>query len=56
MLHLALARLGASPDEALFVGDNEEDMAAGKAAGIRTVMLDGNSEKECEKFLAMLLG
>ncbi len=56
MLHLALAKLDASPDEAIFVGDNEEDMMAGKAAGIRTVMLDGNSEKECEKFLATFLG
>jgi pyrophosphatase PpaX len=32
----ALARLGVAPEEALFVGDSPHDMAAGRAAGVRT--------------------
>lgn len=33
---LALDRLGASPDHAIFVGDSPHDMHAGRAAGVRT--------------------
>ncbi len=33
---LALERLGASPDRALFVGDSPHDMHAGRAAGVKT--------------------
>ena len=33
----ALARIGGSVDAAVMVGDNEHDIAAGKAAGLRTV-------------------
>lgn len=33
---LALERLGASPDSALFVGDSPHDMHAGRAAGVQT--------------------
>jgi len=32
----ALERLGAAPDSAVFVGDSPHDMAAGRAAGVRT--------------------
>lgn len=35
VLH-ALRRLGAAPGEALFVGDSPHDVAAGRAAGVRT--------------------
>lgn len=56
MIRLALARLDVPPDDALFVGDNQEDMVAGKAAGVRTMMLDGINKKDCEKFLSPLLG
>jgi len=51
MLHLALKKLGVKPDEALFVGDNEEDMQAGRAAGTETLMLDGSDSDACGKFL-----
>ena len=33
---LALERLGASPERALFVGDSPHDMHAGRAAGVKT--------------------
>ncbi|MBL0939117.1 MAG: HAD-IA family hydrolase [Gemmatimonadaceae bacterium] len=33
---LALERLGATPDRAIFVGDSPHDMHAGRAAGVRT--------------------
>jgi len=39
-LLLALERLGAKPGEALFVGDSGVDLEAGRAAGIKTVLLD----------------
>ena len=32
----ALERLGAAPDDALFVGDSPHDIRAGRAAGVRT--------------------
>lgn len=38
-LLLALERLGVGREEALFVGDNEVDLRAGRAAGIKTVLL-----------------
>jgi len=38
-LLLALKQLGTRPEEALFVGDNEVDLEAGNAAGIKTVLL-----------------
>lgn len=34
---LALERLGATPDEAVFVGDSPHDIQAGRAAGVMTV-------------------
>jgi pyrophosphatase PpaX len=36
-VHLALARLGAGPDGAVLVGDSPHDVAAGRAAGVRTL-------------------
>lgn len=36
-VHLALERLGATADRALFVGDSPHDMHAGRAAGVMTV-------------------
>lgn len=56
MILLALERLGVAPSEAVFIGDNAEDMAAGKAAGVKSVMLDGTDERECGKLLKMLAG
>jgi pyrophosphatase PpaX len=35
-VHLALRRLGAGADRAIFVGDSPHDMHAGRAAGVRT--------------------
>lgn len=35
---LACARLGVAPDSALFVGDTPTDLAAGRAAGVRTLL------------------
>lgn len=36
VLHAAMAALGARPDEVLMVGDSTADMAAGRAAGVKT--------------------
>lgn len=36
-VHLALAALGYAPSEAIFVGDAPFDLAAGRAAGVRTI-------------------
>jgi pyrophosphatase PpaX len=36
-VHIALDRLGAQPEDAVFVGDSPHDMAAGRAAGVTTV-------------------
>lgn len=36
-VRLALARLGVAPGEAIFVGDTDADVAAGRAAGLVTV-------------------
>lgn len=51
MVRLALARLGVEAGESVFVGDNPEDEAAGKAAGVRTFLVDGMDEKACWKLL-----
>jgi len=41
IFHLALQRLGASPQEALFVGDlYHVDVVGGRAAGVRVVLVD----------------
>lgn len=35
-VHTALSRLGVEPSDAVFIGDSPHDMAAGRAAGVRT--------------------
>ena len=42
---LACRRMGIAPGEALFVGDFELDMLAGRRAGVRTVLLRGPALK-----------
>lgn len=56
MIRLALEKLGVRADEAVFVGDNAEDMQAGKGAGVRGIMLDGMDNAACAKFVAEFLG
>jgi HAD superfamily hydrolase (TIGR01509 family) len=56
MIRLALQRLGVDAKEAVFVGDNEEDVAAGKAAGVKTILLDATNAKACGKFVKKFLG
>ncbi len=51
MILMALEKLGVAADEAIFAGDNDEDVAAGIAAGVRAIKLDGMDEKACKKFL-----
>lgn len=55
MLLIALQKLRVDSSEAVFIGDNEEDLEAGKAAGVRSIMLDGSKEGECKKFLLEFL-
>jgi len=42
----ALHKLQCKPEFCLYVGDNEEDIIAGKAAGVTTVLLTANRNKE----------
>jgi len=56
MIRLALGKMGVRAQEAVFVGDNAEDMQAGQGAGVRAIMLDGMDEKACGKFLKEFLG
>lgn len=55
MITLCLKRLDVAACEAVFVGDNEEDMQAWNTAGVKTIMLDGTDVKDCERLLAELL-
>ena len=55
MILLALEKLKVKANEAVFVGDNEEDVAAGKAAGVTTVMLDATRAGACGPFLKRFL-
>lgn len=48
----ALERLGATPDEAAFVGDSPFDMGAGKAAGVFTVGVSWGKIHPAERLLA----
>jgi len=54
MIQMCLEKLGVNPGEALFIGDNLEDLQAGEAAGVKTVMIDGTSDAECRKLIARL--
>jgi len=42
----ALQRLKCSPETCLYVGDNEEDVIAGRAAGVRTVLINSSRDKK----------
>ncbi|MEM4633588.1 MAG: HAD family hydrolase [Candidatus Anstonellaceae archaeon] len=55
MIRLCLEKLKVSPWQALFIGDNIEDMQAGKAAGVKTIRLDGTDEKAASKLISRLL-
>jgi pyrophosphatase PpaX len=35
-VHIALSRLSATPEEAVFIGDSRHDMECGRAAGVKT--------------------
>lgn len=55
MLLLSLERMGVRAEDAIFVGDNEEDIAAGKAAGVDTLKVDGKNAESCRLFLRRFL-
>ena len=42
----ALQRLKCSPESCLYIGDNEEDIIAGKAAGVTTVLINSSRNKK----------
>jgi HAD superfamily hydrolase (TIGR01509 family) len=53
MVILAVMAIGASIASSVFVGDKPSDFQAGKAAGVRTIMVDGNmGELGCQSFLS----
>ncbi|MCX6770990.1 MAG: HAD-IA family hydrolase [Candidatus Micrarchaeota archaeon] len=56
MITLALGKLGVRADEAVFAGDNMEDMQAGQGAGVRSIMLYGMDGTACAKFLKEFVG
>ena len=52
MVVLAVMAIGASIASSVFVGDKPSDHQAGKAAGVRTIMVDGSRGKDgCLPFL-----
>lgn len=44
MLEKAMARYGIDPERSWFIGDKESDMAAGRAAGVKTLLIEANSD------------
>ncbi|MFA6328017.1 MAG: HAD-IA family hydrolase [Candidatus Micrarchaeia archaeon] len=56
MIRLALEKLGVRADEAVFVGDNAEDLQAGKGAGVRAMMMEGTDGKKVAAFAKEFLG
>ncbi len=42
MIQKALARFDIDPEQSWMVGDSERDMEAGKAAGVRTLLVESN--------------
>ena len=56
MIRLVLGKMGVRAGDAVFVGDNKEDLQAGEGAGVRSIMLDGMDEKACKAFLKEFLG
>ena len=55
MIVLALERLCVAPGEAIFVGDNQEDVAAGNAAGVETLLFDARDGAVVKKFVERFL-
>jgi HAD superfamily hydrolase (TIGR01549 family) len=52
MVLLAMLELGTAAGDTVFVGDKPSDRAAGRAAGVRTIMVDGDAGVEgCRAFL-----
>jgi pyrophosphatase PpaX len=49
-IHKALALLGVTAEEALFLGDSEADMEAGQRAGVRTIGVQWLSVSQTEQF------
>ncbi len=48
VIHAALAGLGATPEECLFVGDSAADMEAGRSAGVKTCAVRYGYGKEAD--------
>ena len=44
MIEKALARYNIDPGQSYFIGDSERDIEAGKAAGVRTILIESNSD------------
>lgn len=44
MIQKALARFDIDPKQSWMVGDSERDMEAGKAAGVRTLLVESNGD------------
>jgi D-glycero-D-manno-heptose 1,7-bisphosphate phosphatase len=44
MIEKALARFGIDPGSSWMVGDSPRDMEAGRAAGVRTILIESNSD------------
>jgi len=42
----AVERLGCKPENCLYIGDNEEDITAGEAAGVTTVLFNTTRNRE----------
>ncbi len=55
MLNLALGKMGILPSEAVFVGDNEEDRQAARAANVRFFLAKGTDATSCERFFQEFL-
>jgi HAD superfamily hydrolase (TIGR01549 family) len=55
MVSLCVKKMGLKPENVIFIGDNLEDMAAGKGARVKTLMLNGTNKKECEQLISRFL-
>lgn len=54
MVLLGCERVGVKPGEALFVGDTDADVQAGKAAEVRTMCLGPHGEKRISRLMDVL--
>ena len=43
MLQKAMAKFDIDPEQSYFIGDSEHDVEAGKAAGVKTILMESNS-------------